>query len=66
MAKNTGKVREFCQSGEVGTLYQTNRKTSNWPLLCCYVIFLASSHVSMLDDNKFIIYNSVTLLKTTF
>ena len=21
MAKNTGKVREFCQSGKVGTLY---------------------------------------------
>ena len=22
MAQNTGKVREFCQSGKVGTLYQ--------------------------------------------
>ena len=26
MAKNTGKVREFCQSGKVGTLY-TQTKT---------------------------------------
>ena len=25
MAKNTGKVREFCQSGEVGTLSYTEQ-----------------------------------------
>ena len=24
MAKNTGKVREFCQSGKVGTLIKQN------------------------------------------
>ena len=24
MAKNTGKVREFCQSGKVGTLFLVN------------------------------------------
>ena len=34
MAKNTGKVREFCQSGKVGTLVilKVINLLYNWPL----------------------------------
>ena len=28
MAENTGKVREFCQSGKVGTLTRQNKSLS--------------------------------------
>ena len=40
MAKNTGKVREFCESGKVGTLLQLcDRTHDHW--LCIDVYFKA-------------------------
>ena len=37
MAKNTGKVREFCQSGKVGTLQKSQKEggsIQDWNFLC--------------------------------
>ena len=36
MAKNTGKVREFCQSGKVGTLSLANCFIENLMCTVCY------------------------------
>ena len=34
MAKNTGKVREFCQSGKVGTLFfEQDIPPSEWTIV---------------------------------
>ena len=40
MAKNTGKVREFCQSGKVGTLMET--KT------CCLTLSFAPAYLVLI------------------
>ena len=38
MAKNTGKVREFCQSRKVGTLiYVKESKNRHWVCQGCHV-----------------------------
>ena len=59
MAKNTGKVREFCQSGKVGTLFKAQvllaKHTLFWPIMIweaaqCY--FRAQLCISLQLDSE--------------